>query len=203
MRRRVDRARLETFLRALGDAASADVACFLVDGSSAVQEGWRDATRDIDVRLEPDLDQLLRRISELKDRLQTNVEFASPVDFIPVPWEWRERSPFVARYGPVTVYHFDFVAQALAKIERDHPADRADVTAMLARGLVTPHALRTAFRAVDDQLHRFPAIDRRRFASRVEETVAQFEARPPRRAPLDGPPPPAQERDAPEADLES
>lgn len=81
---------------------------------------------------------------------------------------WRERSPFIAREGRLDFHHDDLCAQALAKIERGHTQDRADVSAMLARGLVTRAELRDRFAAIEPFLHRFPAIDPPTFRRAVE-----------------------------------
>lgn len=67
--------------------------------------GWRPSTIDIDLRLEPDADDILHAIAELKEELATNVELASPLDFIPEPPGWRERSPFLVQEGGLTVRH--------------------------------------------------------------------------------------------------
>lgn len=56
---------------------------YLTGGATAVLEGWRDATVDIDVRFEPDSDAALSRIKDLKEELAVNVELASPLDFLP------------------------------------------------------------------------------------------------------------------------
>ena len=63
------------------------------------------STVDVDLRLEPDSDELLRRISTVKDELGVNVELASPPDFIPELPGWRERSPFVFQAESVVVRH--------------------------------------------------------------------------------------------------
>ena len=63
----------------------------------------------------------------LKDRLDVNIELASPDDFIPALPGWQERSTFIAQVGKVTFLHYDFYAQALAKIERGHDFDLSDV----------------------------------------------------------------------------
>jgi hypothetical protein len=55
---------------------------YLTGGATAVLEGWRESTVDIDVRFEPDSDAALSRISEIKDRLEINVKLASPLDFL-------------------------------------------------------------------------------------------------------------------------
>lgn len=56
---------------------------YLTGGATAVLEGWRPSTVDVDVRFEPDSDVALRQIASLKERLQVNVELASPLDFLP------------------------------------------------------------------------------------------------------------------------
>ena len=62
-------------------------------------EGWRQSTVDVDLRIEPDSDALLRRLAELKDELDLNIELASPPDFVPELSGWRERSPFAFQSG--------------------------------------------------------------------------------------------------------
>jgi hypothetical protein len=83
MRPRADADRIDAFVRALGRAARTPARLYLTGGATAVLEGWRGTTVDIDVHLEPDLDELLRHIPELKERLGVNVELASPAQFIP------------------------------------------------------------------------------------------------------------------------
>jgi hypothetical protein len=156
-------------MRALGRAAQADGACYFTGGTTAVLLGWREATIDVDIRLVPETDALLRAIQELKHELSINVELASPVEFIPVRPGWEDRSVFVAREGRLTYYHFDLCAQALAKAERAHAQDIEDVGAMLERGLVDRTAVRATFEAIEPDLYRFPAIDAPAFRRRVEE----------------------------------
>lgn len=172
MRQPVDRARLFALIRALARATRTPTQVFLVGGSSAVTEGWRDSTIDVDLLLEPENDQMLRAVPSLKNELSINVELASPSDFIPEVPGWRDRSRFVEQIDSLTVRHYDFVAQSLAKIERGHDRDREDVRQMLRRGLVTASDLRQSFEAIAGQLHRFPAIDPSGFRSRLERALA-------------------------------
>ena len=99
------------------------------------------------------------------------MELASPADFIPLPDGWRERSLSVAREGPVTFRHFDLYSQALAKLERGHARDVADLQEMLDRGLVQREQLRTYFSEIEPQLYRFPAIDAAGFRRSIEESL--------------------------------
>lgn len=159
MRELATRERIEAFLSALGREATGDVDVFLVGGTSAVLVGWRDATIDIDLVMRPESDAMLRAIPLLKERLEVNVELASPEHFIPVPAGWEARSPIIKRIGRVTFHHYDFVAQALAKIERGHGRDLDDVRQMLAHGLITGPQVREMFARIEADLYRYPAID--------------------------------------------
>lgn len=159
-------------MRELGAEASGDGAAYLTGGATAVLIGWRDTTIDVDLRLIPEHDRLLRALPRLKDELALNVELASPDDFIPVPPGWADRSVFVAREGRLTFYHYDLYAQALAKVERAHVRDLEDVDMMVARGLVQPEEALAYFARLEPELYRYPALDPRSFRRRVEEAFA-------------------------------
>jgi len=167
----VDAAGIRRFMQALGRAARRPARVYLTGGATAVLAGWREATIDIDLKLVPDDNALLRAIPELKESLQVNVELAAPIDFVPVQDGWEDRSRFITQEGPLAFYDFDLVAQALAKIERGHERDRGDVREMLERGLVTPAALRAAFEVIEPQLYRYPAVDPATFRRALDETL--------------------------------
>ncbi len=171
MRDVADRDRIDAFLTALAREASGAVEVYLVGGTSAVMEGWRSSTIDIDLVIRPDSDAMLRAIPALKERLRVNVELASPDQFIPVPAGWEQRSPVVRRIGQVTFRHYDFTAQALAKIERGHGRDLADVAAMLSRGLISAAEVRAQFAQMEPELYRFPAIDPPSFRRAVDAAL--------------------------------
>lgn len=158
-------------MRALAGAARGPLQVYLVGGATAVILGWRASTIDIDLALGADSDDILRAIPAIKESLNINVELASPADFIPVKPGWEERSPFVAQEGNITFRHFDLYAQALAKIERGHETDRADVSAMLTHGLITRDQLREHYDAIEPDLYRFPAIDPASFRRAVASVV--------------------------------
>lgn len=168
MRDLATRERIEAFLLGLSRAAPSDTEVFLVGGTSAVLVGWRDATVDIDLVMQPESDAMLRAIPLLKETLDVNVELASPEHFIPVPAGWEARSPIIKRLGRVTFRHYDFVAQALAKIERGHGRDLDDVRQMLAHGLITGPQVRDMFARIEPELYRYPAIDPPSFRRAVD-----------------------------------
>jgi hypothetical protein len=168
VRELADGERIGRFMRALGQAAPLDGDCYLTGGATAVLLGWRPTTLDVDIRLEPEQDELLRALAHIKDELEVNVELASPADFIPLPRGWPERSPFVAREGRLTFRHFDPYSQALAKLERGHAQDVDDIREMLVRGLVEESRLRAFFDEIEPELYRFPAVDPADFRRSVE-----------------------------------
>jgi hypothetical protein len=147
------------------------VRIYLTGGSTAVMEGWRESTIDVDLRFEPEVDELLRQLPSLKERLGINIELASPPDFIPELPGWRERSPLLFREGSIAVHHFDLYSQALSKVERGFEQDLVDVRSMLASGLVEPVRLRALYDAIEPELYRYPAIDPPLFRRKLDAAL--------------------------------
>jgi hypothetical protein len=172
MRDLADAARVREFMQLLGHAADREADVYFTGGATAVLVGWRPTTIDVDIRIEPELDSLLRAIPQIKDELRINVELASPAEFIPVPDGWKERSISIGREAKVSFHHFDPYAQALAKVERAHDRDLADVKALVGAGLVEPAQALDFFEEIEPELYRFPAIDRVAFRRSVEEAFA-------------------------------
>lgn len=169
-----DRARVRRLLSELGRHGHRGDRIYVSGGTSAIVVGWREFTQDVDVRIEAEDDEtLLRAIATLKDRLDLNVELAGPLDFLPEPPGWRERSPYIDRFGNLDVFHTDFALQALAKLERGLQRDLDDVEAMLGRGLTSVEAINTTFAAIEPDLYRFPAVD----AGGLREVVVDFARR--------------------------
>lgn len=171
MRRLAEEDRIRRLMRSLGAAAHEESRIYFTGGVSAVLMGWRSSTIDVDLKLVPDRDDLLRILPDLKNELDINVELASPSDFIPELPGWETRSRFIVREGKVSFHHYDFYAQALAKIERGHSQDRSDVAAMLRDGLVEAVRLRELFEAVAPLLYRYPAIDPNSMRRSIDEAL--------------------------------
>ena len=74
MRQPVDAARVHEFMRAFGREAGGEVRVYLTGGATAVLEGWRATTADIDLKIVPDSDKALQSIPDLKEKLRINVE---------------------------------------------------------------------------------------------------------------------------------
>ncbi len=158
-------------MEALAQASETTSRVYFTGGVSAVLLGWRSTTVDIDLKLVPDSDELLRAIPVLKEKLSINVELASPDQFIPELPAWRERSVFIDQIRRLSFLHYDFYSQALAKLERNHVKDLLDVQEMLHRGLIERRELLRLFTAIEPDLYRYPALDPPSFRSAVEELV--------------------------------
>lgn len=174
MRRKLDREKLDQFLHAIAAATDQTTRVYLTGGATAILLGWRDTTIDVDLKIEPENDQILRAISDLKEQLEINVELACPSDFIPEAPGWEARSKFVMQDRTVTIYHYDFYAQALSKIERFHERDIHDVKEMLRRKIIDPARLRDVFDAIEPLMYRFPAISKKAFKKKLESLLSEF-----------------------------
>jgi hypothetical protein len=73
-----------------------------------------------------------------------------------------------------TIYHYDFYAQALAKIERGHRRDREDVDHMIKNDLVDPVRLLQLFSAIEDHLYLVPSLNPASFRRDVERIVREY-----------------------------
>ena len=177
MRRLVDADRLRRLMSVLGHAVREESRIYLTGGASAVLLDWRSSTIDVDIKIEPERDDVLRELPALKEALEINIELASPGDFIPELPGWRDRSPFIAREGTLSFHHYDFYAQALSKLERRHARDIDDVREMHARRLIAADRLLALFSEIEDQLYRYPAINPRSFRPAVERAVETMRGR--------------------------
>jgi hypothetical protein len=171
VRAAADAERIRLLARELGRTVPPGTRMYLTGGATAVLEGWRASTVDIDVRFEPDSDAALSRISEIKERLSVNVELASPLDFLPALKGWQDRSRFRFREGSLEVFDFDLYSQALSKLERGFELDLIDVRSMVQAGAVEPAELLELFEGIEPELFRFPTVDPRSLRAAVESLV--------------------------------
>ena len=153
MRQLTEADRIRQLIRALGAEADQTARLYFTGGATAVLMGWRKTTIDVDLRIFPESDRLLRAIPPLKEKLQMNIELACPADFIPELPGWEERSLYISTEGRIAFYHYDFYAQALAKIERGHAQDLQDVHAMIDRGLIEPKKTQYYFNEIEPLLY--------------------------------------------------
>lgn len=172
--------RIKQLLERLGQRSTGPGRIYVTGGTTAVLLGWRDSTKDIDLKLDPEPPGAFEAIRDLKEELSVNVELAAPDQFLPPVPGWRQRSEHIMRSGPVDFYHYDLIAQALAKIERSHEQDLRDVEMMLQSGRVTAEEIRHAFRQIEAELIRYPAIDPDALRDKVEAVLDELSRRAPR-----------------------
>ncbi len=156
-------------MAALGGSVSGEGCVYLAGGATAVLQGWRPMTIDIDLKPDPEPPGLFEALAVLKDELDVNIELASPDQFVPAIPGWRERSLFIARHGPVQFFHYDPYGQVLAKLQRRHDRDLQDVRSFLRSGLIQTSRLWEMFQQIEPQLIRYPAIDSATFRAAVRE----------------------------------
>jgi len=142
---------------------------YFTGGATALLLGFREQTIDIDIKLDPEPEGVFEAISQLKNRLDLNIELASPNDFIPATSDWREKSPLVASVGKLQFFHYDLSLQALAKLERGYEQDIEDVRDLVRGGYVTVEELRHKFSQIQPKLLRYPAIDAEDFRKKIED----------------------------------
>jgi hypothetical protein len=159
---------IENFLSGLASRARGPGRIYLVGGATAVLHGWRESTIDIDLKAEPEPPGFFEAIAAIKDELSVNIELASPDHFLPELPDWRDRSLFIVRHHELDFFHYDPYSQALAKLERGHPRDMADLAGFVSSGLVDPAKLRELFEKIRRQLIRFPAVDAASLSDKVE-----------------------------------
>ena len=156
MRQKVGRPEIERFLTEVGRTRQSG-RFYLVGGAALVHRGIRPGeTLDIDVQITIDPANLMAEIAQLKHRLNINIEFASPGDFMPLPDGWEARSEFLKRYGQVDVFYFDWYSIALSKIERASRLDIADVQLLVNQGFVDVDELDNVYQNVRDKIGNSP-----------------------------------------------
>ncbi|HEY1349425.1 MAG TPA: DUF6036 family nucleotidyltransferase [Ktedonobacteraceae bacterium] len=159
MRPRVGQQEIEQFLVQLGRTRQPG-RLYLVGGAALVHRGIRPGqTLDIDIQITVDPANLTAQVAQLKQRLNMNIEFASPADFMPLPAQWETRSQFIKRYGQVDAFYFDWYSIALSKMQRASRQDIVDVQLLVRQGFVTLTELDHLYQDVLGKIGR-PPYDR-------------------------------------------
>ncbi len=171
MRQEMTRERLVPLMKELARAAPhrRAFAVYLVGGGTAVYLGWRRSSIDVD--LFSDQEVVFRGIQEIKERLNINVEFARPEDFVPPLKGSADRHAFIDTVGSITFYHYDPYAQLLSKVVRGFQRDLEDAREFIRSGMVDPARFRALVAAIPDSAYaKYPSLSR----SAVETAVDAF-----------------------------
>jgi hypothetical protein len=140
---------------------------YLVGGATAVLLGWRESTVDADLYAEQDV--VFRHIQEIKERLQLNIEFARPEDFVPSLQGSGDRHVFIEAVRNVSFFHYDPYAQTFSKVVRGFAQDLQDAERFISSGMVDPALFRRLVSEVPEKAWaRYPAISRQAVMQAVE-----------------------------------
>ena len=169
MRESVTRERLLGFMQCLAEAAprGRHFRVFVVGGGTAVAQGWRESTIDVD--LYADDDAVFRDIQRLKETQQVNVEFARPEHFVPPLAGVADRHIFIATFGGVSYFHYDPYSQMFSKVVRGFRRDLEDAHHFIDGGLVEAARFRELVDAIPESAFaRYPALSREAILAAVD-----------------------------------
>ena len=173
MRNEITRERLQLLMKELGRSAPRGDTfriCF-VGGGTAVYLGWRRSSIDVD--LYSDQEVVFENIQRIKERLNINIEFARPEDFVPPLEGTEDRHVFIEKVGAITFYHYDPYAQTLSKIVRGFERDLEDAREYMGSGMVDPQRFRSLVTAIPDSAYaKYPSLSRRGLENAVEAFLA-------------------------------
>jgi len=171
VRRSLTRAGLRGLMKELARSApqGKTYRVYLVGGGTAVYAGWRASTIDADLYSEHE--EIFHDIQRIKERLQLNIEFVRPEDFVPALAESDTRHVFVETIERLSFFHYDPYAQLLSKIVRGFRRDMLDAESFLASGMVDAERFRNLVQEIPEAAYaRYPALSRKA----VLEAVDQF-----------------------------
>ena len=175
MRHQLTRDRLRRLMEELARSAPrrGSFRVFLVGGGTAVQLGWRESSIDAD--LYSDEEDVFREIQEIKERLNMNVEFARPEDFVPSLEGTEGRHLFIDTIGPISFYHYDPYAQVFSKVVRGFQRDLEDAREFVRAELVNPRKLQSLVREIPAAaFSRYPRLTKAAVEKAVDGFVAEF-----------------------------
>ena len=146
---------------------------FFVGGGTAVLEGWREYTIAAD--LYSDTDAVFGEVQGIKERLNLNIEFVRPEEFVPALQGTGGRHVFIETIGNVSFYHYDPYAQLLSKVVRGFDRDMADARSFLASGMVDAARFRSLVEGIPDTAYaKYPALSWKAVLDAVNDVLSRL-----------------------------
>ena len=174
MRQHVGRQDIEQFFVQLGRIRLPG-RLYLTGGAALVHKGIRPGqTLDIGIQITSDTANLTSQIAQIKQRLNMNIEFASPGDFIPLPAQWESRSEFIGRYGQIDMFYFDWYSLALSKMQRANRQDVIDVQLLVRHKTIVLNELDLLYQDVLAKIGKppydrlFPNLSQQQFSQHYQ-----------------------------------
>ncbi len=158
MRSSSQRQQIENLILVLGRTITKPLKVYFTGGATAVMLGIRESNIDVDIKFEPDNEEMYRAIQRLKEKLNMNIELASPDNFIPPLPQWRERSLFIAQSGKVRFFHYDLYSQILAKVQRGWSQDLSDASGFVKENIDKKKVF-FLFESIKNDFVKYPAIN--------------------------------------------
>ena len=174
MRRSLTIERLDDLMHEIAGSYRARRAArvFIVGGGTAVHSGWRNST--IDAGLYSDDAGVFDDIQSMKERLQLNIEFARPENFVPALRGSEARHLFIKTIGKVSFLHYDPYAQMLSKVVRGFRQDLLDARNFLSSGMVDPVHFRSLVYSIPEmEFQKYPALSRDAVLEAVDDFLEQ------------------------------
>jgi hypothetical protein len=114
-------------------------------------------------------------VQNIKERLNLNIEFARPENFVP-PLEGSEgRHVLIETVDHVTFYHDDPYAQLLSKVVRGFARDLADAKAFVTRGMVDPDRFKALVQGIPDSMYaKHPRLSPPAVRAAVDDFLASL-----------------------------
>ncbi len=110
------------------------------------------------------------------ERLQLNVKFLRPENFIPALADSDHRHVFIETVERVSFFHYDPYAQLLSKVVRGFRRDMQDAESFLASGMVDAERFRSLIQEIPETAYaRYPALSRDAVLEAVDEFLSSNE----------------------------
>jgi hypothetical protein len=146
---------------------------YLVGGGTAVFERWRESSIDADLYAEQD--EIFRDVQGIKERLQLNIEFVRPEDFVPSLAGSEARHVLIETMGRVSFYHYDPYAQLLSKVVRGFARDLADAKAFVTSGMVDLHEFKRLVRGIPESVYsKYPRLSAKAVRAAVDDFLSSL-----------------------------
>ena len=112
----------------------------------------------------------------MKERLQLNIEFVRPENFVPALRGSEARHLFIKTIGKVSFLHYDPYAQMLSKVVRGFPAGSAGRPEFPFERMVDPVHFRSLVYSIPEtEFQKYPALSRDAVLEAVDDFLEQPE----------------------------
>jgi hypothetical protein len=171
MREESNQYKVNDFVKTFPQFITLTTKVYFAGGATAVLKDIRKSTIDVDVKFEPEHNQIFSAIKTLKESLNMNIELASPFDFIPELPSWKERCEFIVTVKKVHYFHLDPYAQVIAKVLRGFDRDIIDAEGFYKVFNCKGDTLLKLFEKIKNEFIKRPSVDIDSLETKIIEFV--------------------------------